>query len=94
MSIPPGINVRKCRLSIVHTPAQPSVAPAQHQAEARPSMIEKGIRLNRMQKEVLKKFENMQSGARDLSTKFAQLPRDNAALTRCGLVQVKKISEK
>lgn len=95
MSNPPGINSRNNRVALLQSSECNSGAPARQQADVSASKIERGIRLNPMQKDFLTKFENMRRDARDLPTAFTQHAlASNTKRAPCGLVPVKKISEK
>lgn len=96
MSNPPSINSRNNRFGVLHPAGDCRPAtPVRLQTEQVHSKIERGIRLNSMQKDFLEKFENMQRDARDLSCAFTQRAAANELIPGLpNLVEVKKISEK
>ena len=95
MSNPSGINFRNNRFAVLHPTGEDVQATVSHsQVEQAPSKIERGIRLNPMQKDFLTKFENMRRDARDMAGAFTQhVAANEVEPVRRNLVQVKKISE-
>lgn len=95
MSNPSGINSRNHHLAMLQPLDHHTVGLVRQPVGPVTTKIERGIKLNSMQKDFLAKFENMRRDALDPSSEFGQDLKAAARVpARRGLFTVEKISKK